>query len=90
MTFPTEQDILMKREMLKNEKHSVVKSGGNGTRAAHVHASASFKKQLNESAVSTTVLIDYLITGSKETERLLGSHERTEMIGKSLDEFRSK
>lgn len=95
VTFPSEHDILTRREILKTEKQQAAtsaggggKSGGNGMRAACVHANSNLKKYHSESVMSTTGLIDYFITGSKETERLLG-HERIETLSKVLDEFRS-
>lgn len=98
MTFPSEHDILTRREILKTEKQQATtsaggggggKSGGNGIRAACVHANSNLKKYHSESVMSTTGLIDYFITGSKETDKLLG-YERIETLSKVLDEFRSK
>lgn len=82
-TVPGEQDLLVRREMVKNEKQQTGKSG---TRAVAIPSNA---KKSNDSMMSTAALIDYFITGAKETERMIG-HERIQFHGKSLEEFRSE
>lgn len=69
---PPGADILVKREMARSEK-----------------SSRTIKKTCNQiDCISTTRLIDYLITGSKYSEKVIG-HEKIEIINKSFEEFRS-